>query len=134
MVNLIDASGSISEKELREEVAELQGILWAYPGVTLNIIFFDTVATKSQEVTDDTDIQKIKIEGGGGTDYKPAFAQIEKENLEPVCIIVLTDGYCDTFGKNPDVPVLWVLTPSHNHHFKPPWGDVIKIENIGDNE
>ena len=126
VVNLIDASGSISDKEIKLEVSELQGILWAYEGVTLQVIFFDTVATEPIEITDDTDIKKINVDMGGGTDYKPAFAKIEKANLEPVCIICLTDGYCNSFPKAPDVPVLWILIGSNNN-FHPPFGDVIVL-------
>jgi predicted metal-dependent peptidase len=124
VVNLIDASGSISREELKEEVSEIQGILAAYEKMELQVSFFDTKAMPFQEITDDTDINKMKIEAGGGTDFRCGFKQMEKEQLEPICIIVFTDGECDSFPKNPDIPVLWLLT-YNNKRFKPPFGDVI---------
>jgi predicted metal-dependent peptidase len=134
VVNLIDGSGSISEKELKEEVSELQGILYAYEGVTLKVIFFDARAGDPIEVTDETEVKKINVGGfGGGTDYKPPFGKIEEKKLDPVCIICLTDGYCDSFPKAPEVPVLWVLNVK-NPNFKPPFGDVIIMENVANGD
>jgi predicted metal-dependent peptidase len=128
VVNGIDASGSIGPKEIQIEVSELQGILWAYEGVTLQVIFFDTRATEPVEITEDTDIKKLKVDMGGGTDYKPFFAKVEQRDLDPVCIIVLTDGYCDSFpAKPPEVPVLWILI-NKNPNFNPPYGDVIHMD------
>jgi predicted metal-dependent peptidase len=124
IVNLIDGSGSISHDELKEEVSEIKGILAAYEKMELQITFFDTKAMPFQEITDDTDINKLKIEAGGGTDFRCGFKQMEKEQLEPICIIVFTDGECDSFPKNPEIPVLWLLT-YNNKRFKPPFGDVI---------
>lgn len=125
IVNLIDASGSVTEKELRAEVSELRGILSAYEGVVLQIIFFDTRATDPIEVTEDSELKKTPVSGlGGGTDYKPPFKKVEDKNLDPVCVICLTDGYCSSFPKPPDYPVLWILTQK-NPNFTPPFGLVI---------
>ena len=53
---------------------------------------------------------------------------MEKEGIEPECVVYLTDGYCDTFPeKEPDFPVLWILTEDHD--FNPPFGEVICIGN-----
>jgi predicted metal-dependent peptidase len=46
---------------------------------------------------------------------------------ELTCLTYFTDGYCDDFGRNPGVPVLWVLTHDSNDRFTPPFGKVVKM-------
>ncbi|MBT5421266.1 MAG: hypothetical protein HOK80_10285, partial [Candidatus Cloacimonetes bacterium] len=54
------------------------------------------------------------------------FEYIEKETIQPSCVIYFTDGWCSSFPKEPDYPTLWVSTDRAN--FKPPFGESIYME------
>jgi predicted metal-dependent peptidase len=128
---LIDASGSVSASELRELVSEGMGVLAAYEGVTLHVIFFDTVADRPLDVDIDFDVRTLNVKKGGGTDFRPPFEMIDKAGLTPVCIVVLTDGECSRFPGNVQAPVLWVLNQK-NREFHPPFGEVIFMPKVLD--
>jgi len=129
VVLLIDASGSVSDAQLRELVTEGLGIVEAYAGATLQVIFFDTKATNPIEVMDREQIKSLNFgDLGGDTDYKPAFSKMEESQLSPVCVIVLTDGYCSSFPSFCSFPVLWVI--NNKHSFKPPFGEVIQMTDV----
>ena len=130
VICLIDASGSVSPRELTDLVSETKGITELYQGTTLKVIFFDTKASKVFEIQDDTDLKGLKIpEMGGGTNYKPPFEKIEKEGLTPIAVIVLTDGECNSFPKKCDFPVLWtIIGKSQFKRFKPPFGETLLMD------
>jgi predicted metal-dependent peptidase len=62
--------------------------------------------------------------GRGGTDFRPVFAHVEAENVQPACLIYLTDlegSYPET---EPDYPVLWIATTNH----RATWGETIRLD------
>lgn len=77
--------------------------------------------------TETLDINSLELhaKGGEGTDFKPGFEYIEKEQLMPSCAIYFTDGWCMSFPEPPEYPVLWILTTDTK--FSPPFGEVIKM-------
>ena len=56
-------------------------------------------------------VSSTKVKGGGGTQVSCLSRYIEKEQLHPECVIILTDGYLgsDWGGDWGGVPVLWVV-------------------------
>jgi predicted metal-dependent peptidase len=56
-------------------------------------------------------VASTKPKGGGGTQVSCLSRYIEKEQLRPECVIILTDGYLgsDWGGDWNGVPVLWVV-------------------------
>ena len=61
--------------------------------------------------------------GGGGTNFTSFFEQVNSGDVQPVCIIGITD-LCATFGEVPDVPVLWLATEDRNA----PFGEVVFVD------
>ena len=121
---IIDTSGSISQKELDTFASELQAILSIYPGTEIKVIYVDTKVANTETI-DIYDFQ-LHAKGGGGTDFRPGFEYIEKEDILPACAIYFTDGWCSSFPEQPDYPTLWVVTDKQT--FEPPFGEVIQIE------
>jgi len=121
---IIDTSGSVSQKELSIFTSELRAILTIYTGTEIKVIYVDTkvVHTETVNIYD----LELHAKGGGGTDFKPGFEYIEKEQKMPSCVIYFTDGWCRSFPDQPEFPTLWVLTDRTN--FSPPFGEVIYIE------
>lgn len=121
---IIDTSGSIYQKELDRFAAELQAILTSYPQTEIKVIYVDSKVAGVEDL-DIYDLQ-LHAKGGGGTDFRPGFEYIEKQQLEPACVIYFTDGWCDTFPAQPDYSTLWVLTDKAN--FQPPFGERIYLQ------
>lgn len=130
-----DTSGSQSQDDLKKIAGEL---LWQCEQLNTNgeaemaVCWFDT-SIYVQRITSPED---IKPRGGGGTSYVQMFewvaGRIEAKDYvtkEPVeageCLacVVMTDGECWDFGKDPGIPVLWILTRP-NRTFNPPFGRV----------
>jgi hypothetical protein len=59
--------------------------------------------------------------GGGGTDIVPILKRAY--DYEPESVIIFTDGYVPSWGKDPGVPVLWVGTRE-----SPPYGEGIGVD------
>lgn len=128
VVVAIDVSGSVSNNELQEFISE-----------TAHII--RTARTPVHLILCDADLQKywrkmnlgkllkgVDIKGRGGTDYRPVFAFIKKKKIKPHIIIYFTDGYCKDFPPNPRVPTIWVLPKEGKTDFKPPFGEVLRMD------
>jgi len=125
---IIDTSGSVRQNELEQFATELQAILSLYSNTEILVIYVDTKVANVETITFNN--LELHAKGGGGTDFRPGFEYLQKENLEPACILYFTDGYCRKFPEKADSPTLWILTSQKR--FEPPFGEVIKIENIGD--
>jgi predicted metal-dependent peptidase len=122
----IDTSGSISQPIFSAFIAELDELRNQLQPTGLHIIQCDAAIGKVDEFEqyDDFDLRKIEATGGGGTDFRPPFDYVEKQNIEPRAFVYLTDGYGPFPDKEPPYPVLWLMTTD----VKPPWGEVVRIE------
>ena len=115
---IIDTSGSVDQKELDMFAAELKSILISYPDTEMEVIYVDSkvAGTQTLNISD----LELNAKGGGGTDFRPGFDYIEKEDINPVCVLYFTDGYCNSFPeREPYYPTLWIITSLMN--FKPPF-------------
>jgi predicted metal-dependent peptidase len=71
---------------------------------------------------------EFNVEGLGGTDFRPVFQHIDHEQLNPACLIYLTDGDGCYPDEPSDYPTLWAITTAHRHA---PWGETVSIEAPG---
>lgn len=125
----IDTSGSIicDPTLLQRFMGELAGILEDVRPKRLLVLWIDAAVHAVDEVEEASDIMTLKPKGGGGTDFRPAFDWLAKENLEVDALVYLTDGY-GTFPKSaPSYPVIWgnitpTLPPTHY-----PFGEVVEV-------
>jgi len=125
VVLAIDTSGSVTEPEMNQFAAEVSGILEAFD-TTIHVVYCDS-EIKSSDIFGRCDLPlELKPEGGGGTDFRPVFQWIEKEGLDPACLVYLSDLECLGFPKQePDFPVLWAQVGPGGKI--PPFGDIIEI-------
>lgn len=126
---LVDESGSIDDEQNKIFGGEINSIV-AENGVDVYAGYFDTKICKTEFFDHHDGVVLMKPAGGGGTCYVDAFNWVEEELENDVSgTIVLTDGYCDSFPENtPDKEVIWVITPDGNKDFKPPFGEVIRMQ------
>lgn len=120
VVFAVDCSGSIDQKTINQFAAEVRCVKEDMLPSRIHVLYFDSEVSHVESYGAD-DALDIKPHGGGGTDFAPVFAKIAELNIEPVAIVFLTDLCCDSFGQQPDAPVLWVSTDEGTA----PFGEVV---------
>jgi len=123
----IDTSGSIGSAELGAFMAEIQGILDAYPQIRGTLFFADAALYGPYEFGKDAPMPKAR--GGGGTAFEPFFgwvAQQERGGTLPLSIY-FTDGYGSFPRAPPESPVLWVVMPGGLESTGFPFGEVARM-------
>lgn len=121
-----DMSGSISPKMAEEVVSEVMAVMELMSegaGIEVPVLWFDH-ACYPQVVSD---VSELKPTGGGGTDYAPVMKEMKKLVGEVKGLVVVTDGFCASFGEQPPCDVLWVLTKDHDGAFAPPFGEIALV-------
>lgn len=119
----IDTSGSISNEMLMEFGSEITAIVEQMMPSSLINIYCDVAIAHIDEF-ERYDTLSFTMHGGGGTDFRPPFDHIEREGIEPKCMVYLTDGYGPFPEDPPPYPVLWLMTTD----VIPPWGEVVRID------
>jgi len=117
----IDTSGSISDKQARDFLGEIRGIMESFDSYKIHVFTFDTSCYNPQIYTSENleAIEEYDVQGGGGTDFDAIFDFMKETEIEPKRLVVFTDGYpfgswgdpnyCDTVwiihgNKSPEVP------------------------------
>lgn len=124
LVLAVDSSGSVDEAKLAAFCAELSAILDDYD-TTLTVLFHDT-GVRDEQTFGRRDLPfTLTPQGGGGTDYRPVCEYIERENLDPVCLLWFTDLECGSFPEEPEYPVLWITSGREDN--APPFGEWLRM-------
>jgi predicted metal-dependent peptidase len=91
----IDASGSMSDRMLKDFLAEVAGIMEQFPNYRIHVVSFDTKVYNPQQFDSENldDITGYEIMGGGGTDFDCVFQYFKENEIEPKRHIMFTDGY-----------------------------------------
>ena len=91
----IDASGSMSDKMLKDFLAEVAGIMEQFPNYRIHVLSFDTQVYNPQQFDSENldDITGYEIKGGGGTDFDCVFNYFKENEIEPKRHVMFTDGY-----------------------------------------
>lgn len=121
----IDTSGSITEKDLKDFLSEVKGIMDAYDEYKIRVITWDTAVYNPQTFTSENmdDITTYVPGGGGGTDPHCVWEWLKENDIEPKKLIMFTD-YC-FFGWRPDevqdyCDTVWVI--KGNQQAEPEFG------------
>lgn len=120
----IDVSGSVTEAMYAKCVAKLDAVR----GLSrIKVIEIDTRIVAMYDFVKARDRSIVRITGGGGTSFGPAFALAEK--IKPDAIVFLTDGMVDLAPvRDPMIPTGWVIVSSGIT--MPPYGFGEIIERI----
>ena len=121
----IDMSGSISDKQAKDFISEVKGIMDEYVDFKLKLWCFDTAIYNYAEFTSDnaSDILSYEVKGGGGTDFDANFEFMKENDIEPKRFIMFTDGYpCGSWGPEEYCETLFIIHGSET--IIPPYGQV----------
>ncbi|WP_310598655.1 DUF2201 family putative metallopeptidase [Desulfobulbus sp.] len=125
IVLAVDTSGSIDEEQLQRFAAEAGTVLEQCPA-TVHLLYCDLAIVRRELFQPHEPSILLKPKGGGGTDYRPVFTLIEREGIQPDCLIYLTDLECDLFpARWPAYPVLWLKAGDGG--MTPPFGEVVPL-------
>ena len=128
VVVAIDTSGSIWGDVLNRFVSEVASVMQNMNPEQVDLLYWDSqVAGHEVYGLNDADrmTSSTKPKGGGGTSPSCITRYMAKHKIDPVCAIILTDGYVgNDWGGQWNCPTLWTITSD----IKSPIGQTIKIE------
>lgn len=113
--------------------AEMAGIVAELNPERLIVIRCDAKVHAVNELAKPSDLNGLKAEinadpdgvgGGGGTSFVPVFTEIEKRNIKPDMLVVLTDLLGKFPSQQPKYPTIWATVRKG----KPPFGQVVDVE------
>ena len=119
----LDMSGSISDRQGRDFLSEVKGIMETFENFRIHIACFDTEVYNARQYDSDTleDITEYELKGGGGTDFECIFGYLKEHEIEPKKMIVFTDGYpFGSWGDPNYCDTVWIIHGNPNPN--PPFG------------
>jgi predicted metal-dependent peptidase len=128
VVIAIDTSGSIGGEELKQFAGEMGAIIEeAKPEVAYQVFCDARVAHTAEFYPGDP--LTFNAKGGGGTSFVPVFDWVKEQEIEPACLIYLTDMYGSYPKEEPPYPVLWASTTKNiPSSYEPPFGEVVYLD------
>ena len=125
LVVVLDTSGSISEQEIGEFMSEVNAIKGQLRArITLHAC--DTaLAEEGPWLFEPWEEFRLpgKVKGGGGTDFRPVFEWVARQNRAPDLLLYFTDAEGEFPKREPDFPVLWLVKGKA----AVPWGKRIQL-------
>ena len=108
----VDTSGSITGKQVNKMLSEVVYVATQVHPEKLDLLYWDSAVAR-HETYDESNMDMLatstKPAGGGGTSPACVKRYIKDKGLDPEFIIMLTDGYVDSWPDF-DCPTLWVVT------------------------
>jgi len=126
---LVDTSGSIGDRMLKEGLSEIQGVCEDL-GIGVRAVICDAAVHDDVDVSDAYELSE-HLSGGGGSNFNPAFDKLQLEGFDGV-VIAFTDGDICVPSTKPDNlrGVLWCIYEGC-HEPTSAYGDVVRIPREG---
>ncbi|PKM44258.1 MAG: hypothetical protein CVV05_10930 [Gammaproteobacteria bacterium HGW-Gammaproteobacteria-1] len=125
IVVALDTSGSVSDKEMGEFLAEIDAIKGQVRArVTLHACDAQLAADGpwSYEPWEEFKLPR-EFTGGGGTSFRPVFDWLEREDRQPDLLVYFTDADGEFPTQEPGFPVIWLVKGKA----KVPWGQRVQL-------
>ena len=124
---VVDTSGSISKRKLAQALAEVRKVLETFR-LPITVIPCDAVPYEPIRVFTNSQAQRLRLRGGGGTNMVAGIEAALKLRPIPDVVIVLTDGYTPFPPKRYKVPIIFgIFDPTGDGKVPkppmPPWRD-----------
>lgn len=123
----VDISGSVRSTEFELFIAEVGGVMSAYPHLECELYYVNNEVSGPYLLTSKCELPPPL--GGGGTSFVPLFDQLDTRwdgHTTALCIY-LTDGYGQFPLSPPDLPTLWVVTPGGLDLGQFPFGEAVRL-------
>lgn len=95
VVVMSDCSGSMTDEMLRDQHAEVKGIMQSFEDFELHVATFDTKVYNFQTFTPENidELDDYQYNGGGGTEFMCVWDYLKDRDIMPKKLIIFTDGY-----------------------------------------
>ncbi|MCY4589212.1 MAG: VWA-like domain-containing protein [Alphaproteobacteria bacterium] len=130
IVFIIDISSSLPTTTLAEFWAELREVAAEIGPESVIVLQVDTMLQDVAEYAADDLPEEIAIKGRGGTDFRPGFAWLDQQGMQPGVCLYFTDMECSDYPEHePAFPVAWVDYGDGDSPWRhpAPWGEHIRI-------
>ena len=127
---IIDSSSSLATATLAEFWAELREVAAEIRPESVIVLQVDTILQDAAEYAADDLPDEIAVKGRGGTDYRPGFAWLDEQGIEPGVCLYFTDMECSDYPEvEPRFPTIWVDYGDADSPWRhpAPWGEHIRI-------
>ena len=127
---IIDVSSSLPTTTLAEFWAELREVATEIKPESVIVLQVDTMLRDVAEYAADDLPEEIVVKGRGGTDFRPGFAWLDAQGIQPGVCLYFTDMECSDFPEHePAFPVVWVDYGDGDSPWRhpAPWGEHIRI-------
>ncbi len=122
----VDTSGSVNEEQLAQFAGEINDVLENYD-CRVTVLYCDTEINRVEEFTSDDLPLRLQAVGSGGTSAVEIYQYAEENNMNPACLIHLTDCYLNWDALDfPGFPVLVAHNTSHTTGV-PDWVELVDI-------
>lgn len=123
----IDTSGSVTDRELRAALAEVEQIIKTISSVDkVQVISCDSRVQTDQKVAR---AAQVRLGGRGGTDMRVGIEYLTKQAKKPAVIIVITDGETPWPTRKGKIPVVACLTRPWRYSKPPAWIKTVVMKN-----
>lgn len=123
----IDSSGSVDEVLLGQFIAEIESIMELFGSYTIDMMVCDDTIRSHRQFSNGEEIE-YRLEGGGGTDFRPVFEFIEKQLTPPTLLLYFTDLDGKFPLYEPSYETLWIAPME----VEVPFGRVIELKDEND--
>jgi predicted metal-dependent peptidase len=125
---VIDTSGSMGPQQLTAAAREAYAVCQA---LGIDEVWFceaDAAISQDWKRVGPSFFRDLEIRGGGGTDFAPAIASVDRLNPRPDLLVYCTDG--DGHAPKqppPNLEVVWAVVPSYFNRAPAQWGHTVII-------
>jgi predicted metal-dependent peptidase len=134
IVVAVDTSGSIGGEELAQFLSEVKSICDEVSPEKIDLLYWDTNVAGHEtymgaELASLTETTQAK--GGGGTSPECVPFYMKEKNLEPECVIMLTDGFIGSQDPNDwqiGKPIMWCIKGNKHFDGSDVVGKVVHVE------
>jgi predicted metal-dependent peptidase len=122
---VLDTSGSVTETELNEFLAEVNAIKGQMQArITLHTCDTELAADGPWQVEAWEELKLPRtFQGGGGTSFLPPFTWAERQDRQPDLLVYFTDAQGEFPAHEPAYPVLWLV----KGRSPVPWGQRVQL-------
>lgn len=117
IVIAIDTSGSIGDHEIADFLSEVKSIADEVHPEMVDLLYWDCeVAAHEKYESNEVPniVSSTKPRGGGGTSPTCVSSYLKRNDINPECIVVLTDGIVGgDWGSEWTAPVLWGIVSNY---------------------
>ncbi|MHB1299429.1 MAG: vWA domain-containing protein [Burkholderiales bacterium] len=125
LVVALDTSGSVREEEMKEFLAEIDAIKGQLRARIILIACDANLSGNGPWYFEPWEEFRMpeSFQGGGGTDFRPVFDWVERQEIRPDVLLYFTDAMGEFPGMEPSYPVIWLVKGSGGV----PWGERVQL-------